>query len=419
MVDTLLTRDHINAVDHKKQEVIGETNRHHTQKIASMESSLYNQEIDYCKDLDDLPNIPRKLPQHSLITKRSHLKNLFGWHLITNYLGMTTEMRNGATDLRGLDTGKLDIVWDPFENTGWPDEKLVIHGPEWPALPEKPIGGFNIKHEKRGHNYFTALSDWNVKVHAKMGGWRFPTMAFPFPVDTDLWVPRLEEKGQELLLMSKRRNVQLVAAVKQFLINKGYNVTHFDYTARYEEKTYLDFLHKARSGVWIGQHESQGFGFQECLHMEIPLMVIDCGTMRAEGGGCPHGPFCQYGPEYNLAATSASSWSPLGGEIVSSFLEMVVKWDNFESKVSSGYYHPSTIVEEYVSPRACALRLLKLYARHRNIWCYQHRVGRKAQSFRNLTFDPNSLPIAYPSQQVKSALDVNCSVAAVVSLCID
>lgn len=286
-----------------------------------------------------------------------------------------------------------------FDDTQWWD-MLTIFGPEWPTLPTPPLGGFNTRRYKKGHSYFTALSDWNVKVHAKMGGWKYPTIAFPFPVDTEYWTPTISRKERtEVLLMSKRRNKDLVSATARFLVSKGYNVTHFDYQKGYSEDLFISSLHNAKFGVWIGQHESQGFGFQECLQMDVPLMVIDCTDMRAQGGGCPVGPFCHFGPEHDLTATSASSWSPLGGEIVESLVEMAVKWDNFVAKVENGAYDPASIVEQHVSPRACALRLLKLYSRHRNIWCYQKHVDERGHdSFFNITMDLNDIPIAYPSQ---------------------
>lgn len=299
-----------------------------------------------------------------------------------------------------------------FDDTQWWD-MLTIFGPEWPTLPTPPLGGFNTRRYKKGHSYFTALSDWNVKVHAKMGGWKYPTIAFPFPVDTDYWVPTIPRKNRTgVLLMSKRRNKDLVNSAARFLVSKGYNVTHFDYQRGYSEDEFISSLHKAKLGVWIGQHESQGFGFQECLQMDVPLMVIDCGDMRAQGGGCPVGPFCHYGPEQDLTATSASSWSTLGGEIVESLAEMVVKWDDFVAKVEKGEYDPAAIVEKYVSPKACAERLLKLYSRHRNIWCYQKHVDERGHdSFFNITMNPNELPIAYPSQQFVNDFETDESIA--------
>jgi hypothetical protein len=73
------------------------------------------------------------------------------------------------------------------------------------------------------------------------------------------------------------------------------NVLYYYFSARYKEADYTHALRTASWGIWLGQHESQGYAFQEALSMGVPLIVLDATSMRDEGGGCPGGPWCYFG----------------------------------------------------------------------------------------------------------------------------
>lgn len=77
----------------------------------------YDKRTDYCKDMDDVPSIPPKMPRSSVIVKRSHAKNHFGWLLMANYLNMSVDVRKDSLDLSYINHDAVDIVWDPVRDS--------------------------------------------------------------------------------------------------------------------------------------------------------------------------------------------------------------------------------------------------------------------------------------------------------------
>jgi hypothetical protein len=78
------------------------------------------------------------------------------------------------------------------------------------------------------------------------------------------------------------------------------------------------------------------------------------------------------GPDVNLNATAASSWSPDCGERVLTFDEFALRWDTFQTKVNRNEYNPRRMILTTVAPKPCAARLMQLYNLHRNNWCEQY-----------------------------------------------
>ena len=161
-------------------------------------------------------------------------------------------------------------------------------------------------------------------------------------------------------------------AVKRFIENvagNDTNIIHFKY-GEYREDNYFKMLKTARWGVWVGEHESQGFAMQEALAMDVPLLVLNVASMRDENG-CPGGPYCNIAANYTLAATSATSFDDNCGELVSTVQELQFRWMSFISNVEARKYTPRMLMQKAVSPMACAARLMQMYNRHRTTWCEQ------------------------------------------------
>lgn len=366
----------------------------------------YDEKYDYCHGLDNvLLNIPKRVPRHSLITKDTGLNEYIrGWKLMAEYLNMTVQVSEDYLD-------GMDIVWEPLAETRqWHHDQIVLYGPEFSIFPARPYGGKEVERDIHGHRYYTTGSDWYAKVHAQLGGWKWPTVAFPFAVNTvDKRKPErgvhTESKKDNIVLISKGIGKEIVTAVQSFLDGiEGLNVTHYQLDHKYDADIFHNILQYSGMAVYVGKYEIQGFEYQKCLSMDIPLLVLDCGDMRGTGG-CPGGPFCNFDSHIKLDATSVPYWNRLAGERVFSIDEMTKRWNVFSEKARAGFYQPSTVVEEFVSPRSCALRLMKLYSRHRNIWCAQHRLEdddseEVLEPLYETALDVNRLPLAYPSQQV-------------------
>ena len=61
--------------------------------------------------------------------------------------------------------------------------------------------------------------------------------------------------------------------LKVSLKNKNIKFEVFDYLNKYPEKKYLKYLQKAKYGIILDAHESQGFAIEEALSCNVPLLV--------------------------------------------------------------------------------------------------------------------------------------------------
>ena len=216
------------------------------------------------------------------------------------------------------------------------------------------------------------MSDWNVHVHANMGGMPWPLISFPFPIDIARFHSNISHAARtKVMLYNKKRDPALLTQVKKHLVEHNINYTVFDYHF-YEEENYRELLRQAQYGIWVGNHESQGFAFQEALSSGVPLLVLDVLDMRDEldEGKCH---FCKYDrSQFNLTATAASTWSPLAGEKVNTFREYEHVFHTFTRNVQHGLYDPRAVVMKLLSPKACADRLMLLYDFHRELSCKEY-----------------------------------------------
>jgi hypothetical protein len=316
----------------------------------------------------------------------------------------------------------IDIVWEPFAPLKYPLSRMLhIYGPEFDIFPTFPMGGLKVRRYIEGHIFYTALADWNVRVHAGMGGMVWPVIAFPFPVDiekfnknntvgvcrkiganfstpynysTPLQSPNPVRFDSNVgFLMIKRRSLRMADEIISFLTSIGAEFRIFTY-GQYTEIDYLCHLEQSKWGVWLGKHESQGFAIEEALAMEVPLLVLDVMSMFDEGPWttahdrrpCT---FCHLGPNAMLNATSVPYWSNASGEVVYSVESLKTYWGLFQHKVKLRLYDTRKVVLDFVSPSACAKRLMKLYLHHRNVWCEQYihnREGKKSKTYYNMTF---------------------------------
>ena len=61
--------------------------------------------------------------------------------------------------------------------------------------------------------------------------------------------------------------------------NESYRI--FKYGS-YKEEDYINYLQTCKYGIWIGTHESQGFGLQEVLSCDVPLLVWSVTNMNQQ-----------------------------------------------------------------------------------------------------------------------------------------
>ena len=263
------------------------------------------------------------------------------------------------TDLRDLDES-FDVVMSSstfFPPESFPEKCKVIFGPQFFVFPEDPLHPLRTQNFDNKKFFYNCLSDWVGDLYREF--WNPQTMnitPIPFGIDTDsIQVASDLEKRKKILVYFKHRHPSEL----DYILNnipKGENVTVFNYGS-YSDSDYKKSLQEAKFVIWIGSHESQGFAFQECMAINIPILLWDVKTMYEEfsNGNFVYQNYKIKG--YNLKSTTANVWSEKCGikfhdkeDFAKSFEKMNEDWKEF---------NPRQEIEENVSLDKAYQNLLK------------------------------------------------------------
>jgi hypothetical protein len=263
-------------------------------------------------------------------------------------------------DLKDIDE-TYDVVMSSssfFPPEAFPEKCKVIFGPQFFVFPE------DHSHPLRTHTFntdkffYNTLSEWNQITHKNF--WNDCSMnivPIPFGIDTDSIQPvtNLEKRNKILIYFKHRHPHDLNYVINN--IPKDESIAVFNYGS-YSDSEYKRSLQETKFVIWIGSHESQGFAFQECMAMNIPILLWDVKTMCDEfiyGRNS----FTEYKDKgFELKATTANVWSEQCGikfqdkeDFEKCFDEMNKSWMNF---------NPRKEIEENVSLTVAYHNLLKI-----------------------------------------------------------
>ena len=122
----------------------------------------------------------------------------------------------------------------------------------------------------------------------------------------------------------------------------------FNYQKKYNETDYLKYLQKAKYGIWLGRHESQGFALEEALSCNVPLLVWNVKSMNQE-----------YGYNYSdIPASCIPYWDERCGEQFYNQSELNDIFNLFISKLE--HYKPRDYIMENLTIEHCEQKLVDL-----------------------------------------------------------
>jgi hypothetical protein len=242
-----------------------------------------------------------------------------------------------------------DIIFSPSSpiNTQAYPTKKFIFGPHFSVFPDKNLL------EQLYHNYKNAIyiqpSDWARDTWIAMGANQYlPIHTLPFAVDTELFQPLPHNEKTEAFIYHKTRHPMELEWIRKFLHSKKITFTLFDYDKKYEQNDYIKCLQKAKYGIWLGRHESQGFALEEALSMNVPLLVWDVTSMNQE-----------YRINYeNIPATAIPYWDEKCGESFTDISQLEETFNFFTKRLDE--YKPREYILENLSVEACSKRLLEI-----------------------------------------------------------
>jgi hypothetical protein len=252
---------------------------------------------------------------------------------------------------------QYDIIWSPIQwinPDSYPSSKIIF-GPHFSVFPDPSSPLFTqSKPEHKERCIYTCLSDWNVKVHqefTKMIQVNIPFIALPFGLE-DIQPKQTTEYEYDCILYFKARHPSLLEFCESVVRAKGLRYKVYRYGS-YQRQEYIETLKKTRFAIWIGSHESQGFGFQECLATNTPIFVYDVKSMKDEYAG---NRFTYEHYKEQLLATTAGYWSDQCGKKVFSNEEFTAELDSFITNIPN--YQPAAYVQQYLTDRVCFQRFL-------------------------------------------------------------
>ena len=248
-----------------------------------------------------------------------------------------------------------DIIWCPglwINPDLYPSSKFIF-GPQFWIFPE-PNHPFFIQSKPEHSNrcLFTCLSDWIMTVWNEMLDISKSNIPFiPLPFGLNIQESTKSEIQYDCIIYVKRRHPSLVNHVKSVVEANSLRYRVFTYGS-YERNEYLNTLRKTRYVIWVGSHESQGFGVEECLATGTPILVYDVKSMKDE---YENGYSYQHHSE-NLLATTVPYWDSRCGMIVKTNEEFIDTFGCFLEKLDS--FRPSDYIKETLSDEICFKRFL-------------------------------------------------------------
>ena len=242
-----------------------------------------------------------------------------------------------------------DIIYSPSQpvNTSLYPSKKFIFGPHFSVFPDQnQLQSLNVN-----NSIYIQPSEWVVQLWKNKGA-TIPIKCFPFPVNTDKFQPITPpEKRTNIFIYFKRRHPQELHQLKDF-INRQHikNYRIFDYSHRYNEDDYLNYLQTCQYGIILDAHESQGFAIEEALSCDVPLLVWSAQTMNQE-----------HGSHYSaIPCTTVPYWDPMCGEVFHNLAELPNTFQTFQTKLQDKQYKPRDYILATLSIEKCAERFMEL-----------------------------------------------------------
>jgi len=269
----------------------------------------------------------------------SHHKNN---NALQNYKNIDFFTINSINDVDNLNEYDCLIsLCEPINVVNYPN-LLFIFGPHFSVFPDDKLNLIKGK-----NSYYNNLSEWVLNLWSSYeitNGINLITL--PFGVETNKFteIKPIDERNKVFLYYKHRDNNEL-NFLTQLLNSKNIDYRIFSY-GTYNESDYLDYLQQSKYGIILDAHESQGFGIQEALSCNVPLLVWNVSSLNQESTTNYH----------DYPATTISYWDERCGEFFYKKEEIEEKFELFLSKLET--YNPRQYILETLSMEVCERRLI-------------------------------------------------------------
>jgi hypothetical protein len=254
-------------------------------------------------------------------------------------------------ELSKFNLSEYDAVYSPtypIDVSKYPNTRFIF-GPHFSVFPEQ-----NLQWIKGPNTTYIQPGKWAADV------WKVSPLCrdmqikpVPYGVDTNQFTETIsQEKRTQVFVYYKTRNPDDLQFITDKLREFGIAFTLFSYDNRYNEAEYIQCLHNAKYGIWVGRHESQGFALEEALSCNVPLLVWDVLSMNQE-----------YGPNYDdIPATVVPYWDSRCGEIFYKREHFDYTYRLFMSKLHQ--FKPREYVLSKLTIEKCEQQFINLIKNH-------------------------------------------------------
>lgn len=261
---------------------------------------------------------------------------------------------------------QYDIIWAPsawIDPDRYPTSKIMF-GPHFWVFPNLSDPLFtHAKPEHASRCIYLCLSDWVKKVNDEFilpSNQIIPFAPLPFGVDIQC-LPKQEPYEYDCIVYYKSVDPSRFTWCMEQIISLGLRYKVYSYGS-YQRDEYLSTLQKTRFVIWLGRHESQGFGLQECLATNTPIYLYDVTTMKEE---YDTGRYIYAHYQEQLLATAAPYWNEQCGMKVYSNEEFASRLPEFIHHLP--HYEPAKYIESTLTDDMCFHRMIDALHIHLDI----------------------------------------------------
>ena len=261
-------------------------------------------------------------------------------------------------------SNKADIIFDEWDivfipsdiidPNYFPNAKHIIYGPHCFLFPTPPW--LKNTYEFPPNCKYILPSKWTESYVEETGGLCLPIIINPFAVDVEKFKPTITNKYFECLLYFKHRKAEDIEFVENILQEKKITYKKFIY-GKYKEEDYIKSLNECHYGVWVTSTESQGFALQECLSMNVPILVWNATSLFDEYTLEGKQVYKDRIGQYELKGTTIPYWDQRCGISFIKKEDFVFNLEVMRSSYTK--FHPRDFVLEHLSPKVCMERLLE------------------------------------------------------------
>jgi hypothetical protein len=198
--------------------------------------------------------------------------------------------------------------------------------------------------------------EWAGQMFAEFYGDK--VAVWPAGIDTDHWKPYAGEKTIDFLVYDKimwdyeQKKQDLLTPIIEILKKKKLTFEYIRY-GQYKPDDLLQATERCRSALFLCEHETQGFAYQQLLAAGLPVLAWDKGGYWIDPSYYPHK--VTYQP-----VSSTSYWDNRCGLKFKGLEEFEQQLDAF--LVVRNNFKPRDYILENLTLENCAAKYLQIYA---------------------------------------------------------